>query len=177
VTIPDAVTDIGEWTFAGCHSLTTITIPNSVTDIGYYAFYGCNDLIEINSKNPTPPNILSEYFSPFDGVDKEQCILYVPTGSVDLYKAHNVWKDFLQIKEKNFTAIQTIDPGAEVSAYASEEGINIKGCRPNDPVAIYTLSGQRIYHAVAGNGLIKYPFRKGAVYIVSTPNKTLKVIF
>ena len=50
LTIPDSVTSIGMYTFAGCTSLTSITIPNSVTSIGYYAFRGCTGELIINSK-------------------------------------------------------------------------------------------------------------------------------
>ena len=37
-------TSIGDWTFRGCNSLTTVTIPDSVTSIGENAFSGCNNL-------------------------------------------------------------------------------------------------------------------------------------
>ena len=39
VTIPNSVTSIGDYAFAGCRGLTSVTIPNSVTSIGDYAFY------------------------------------------------------------------------------------------------------------------------------------------
>ena len=38
ISIPDSVTEIGEWTFSGCTSLTSITIPDSVTKMGYGVF-------------------------------------------------------------------------------------------------------------------------------------------
>ena len=38
------VTTIGDSTFSGCDSLTSIEIPNSVTSIGSYAFNDCNSL-------------------------------------------------------------------------------------------------------------------------------------
>ena len=46
-SIPDGVTTIGEWVFAGCDSLTSITIPDSVITIGEYAFSGCDSLTSI----------------------------------------------------------------------------------------------------------------------------------
>ncbi len=39
ITIPNSVTSIGKWAFAGCSSLKSITIPSSVTSIGNAAFY------------------------------------------------------------------------------------------------------------------------------------------
>ena len=46
-TIPEGVTSIGEWTFRGCTSLSSITIPDSVTSIGMNAFSGCTSLSSI----------------------------------------------------------------------------------------------------------------------------------
>ena len=47
IVIPDSVTSIVQYTFAGCSSLTSIVIPDSVTTIGEYAFYGCTSLTSI----------------------------------------------------------------------------------------------------------------------------------
>ncbi|MBQ6863816.1 MAG: leucine-rich repeat protein [Clostridia bacterium] len=47
VTIPDSVTSIGDRAFAFCESLTSVTIGDSVTSIGDYAFYGCESLTSV----------------------------------------------------------------------------------------------------------------------------------
>ena len=39
--ISNQATDVGDWAFAGCHSLTSVTISDSVGKIGLYAFAGC----------------------------------------------------------------------------------------------------------------------------------------
>ncbi len=41
ITIPNTVTDIGRFAFDYCSSLSEVTIPNSVTSIGDSAFSGC----------------------------------------------------------------------------------------------------------------------------------------
>ena len=48
VVIPDSVTEIGEYAFLSCSSLSSITIPDSVTKIERCAFCGCESLKEIS---------------------------------------------------------------------------------------------------------------------------------
>ena len=47
VTLPCAVTSIGDQAFANCQKLTSITIPCSVMSIGDSAFYNCTGLKSI----------------------------------------------------------------------------------------------------------------------------------
>lgn len=47
-SIPDSVTNIMDWAFCDCESLTNLTIPDSVSEIGEGAFYNCTSLKEIN---------------------------------------------------------------------------------------------------------------------------------
>ena len=47
VTIPDTVTNIGNWAFFSCTSLTNVTIPNAVNSIGYQAFSSCSGLTTV----------------------------------------------------------------------------------------------------------------------------------
>ena len=46
-TIPNSVTSIGGYAFAGCTNLTGVSIPNSVTNIGGQAFSFCSGLTNI----------------------------------------------------------------------------------------------------------------------------------
>ena len=44
ITIPNSVTEIGDYAFANCDSITSVTIPDSVTVMGVGAFQGCDNL-------------------------------------------------------------------------------------------------------------------------------------
>lgn len=44
LVIPDTVTEIKDYAFSGCSSLTSVTIPDSVTTIGLLAFNNCSSL-------------------------------------------------------------------------------------------------------------------------------------
>ena len=47
LTIPDSITEIKDYAFNGCSSLTSIEIPSGVTSIGSHAFNGCSSLTSI----------------------------------------------------------------------------------------------------------------------------------
>ena len=51
INLPDSVTNIGDYALMGCKSLTNINIPNSVTNIGHAAFAFCRSLTNINIPN------------------------------------------------------------------------------------------------------------------------------
>ena len=44
IIIPDTVTNIGDWAFSGCSSLSDLTLPASLTSIGDWAFNDCSSL-------------------------------------------------------------------------------------------------------------------------------------
>ena len=96
VTIPNSVKSIGEHAFQGS-SLTVVTIPNSVTSIGNWAFQYCRGLTSIVSLNSNPPSLQGSYV--FNNVDKNNCVVWVPKGSLSAYKGANWWKDFANIFE------------------------------------------------------------------------------
>lgn len=47
ITIPDGVTEIGDWALAGCESFLSVVIPEGVTKIGRYAFMFCTSLSSV----------------------------------------------------------------------------------------------------------------------------------
>ena len=51
LVIPDWVTEIIQYAFYKCSSLTSVTIPNSVTTIGYSAFENCSSLTNVTIGN------------------------------------------------------------------------------------------------------------------------------
>ena len=86
--IPGSVTSIEGYAFYYCTGLTSITIPSSVMYIGFGAFYGCSNLTDLYCIAEQCPyaNDFSFYYLPL-----QNATLHVPAGSVNLYKADDVW--------------------------------------------------------------------------------------
>ena len=101
VRLPTSLTTIGRFAFYDDSYLFTVEIPESVTEIDSYAF-ACPNLTNIYCHGATPANIADE--TVFSAIDKNQCTLYVPEGSVEAYRTAKYWKDFKNIKEKYYSS-------------------------------------------------------------------------
>ena len=90
IVIPNGVTSIGQNVFAYCSGLTSINIPDNVTSIGYGAFMNCSGLTSITVEAATPPTLANA--NAFNNTNN--CPIYVPSGSVDTYKAASRWSTY-----------------------------------------------------------------------------------
>lgn len=90
VVIGENVTKIGNRTFCGDKSIKTIVIPHSISYIGVGAFSYCKSLEEVYCKPTTPPTLSP---SAFDSNASDR-LIYVPTESVDAYKAATNWSTY-----------------------------------------------------------------------------------
>ena len=94
-TVKYGITSIGESAFSGCSGLTELTLPASVASIGDGAFICCSDLSKITSLAEIPPMC---GFKVFNGVNKTNCELIVPEGSVAAYTRAEDWNKFSNIR-------------------------------------------------------------------------------
>ena len=90
VTIPNSVTSIGNYGFSLCTSLASVTIGTGVTSIGYSAFTQCSSLTSVTIEATTPPTLDSNAFD-YNASGRK---IYVPSGSVETYKAASGWSRY-----------------------------------------------------------------------------------
>ena len=101
VIIGDGVKTIGNWAFSGCQSLKHFAFGSQVQSIGQEAFSDCTSVIEISSKAVTPPTCGNQAL---DDINKWDCQLFVPEGTLAAYQAADQWKDFFFAQEGTGTA-------------------------------------------------------------------------
>ena len=102
ISIPNSVTTIGNSAFRNCSGLKSAIITSHLTSLGDYAFYNCSDLSAFTCMSETPPIFEnSNSFSSFNTTS-----LYVPRSGVENYKTHTNWRRFAKIYEfvGHFTA-------------------------------------------------------------------------
>lgn len=91
VIIENSVTSIGESAFYHCTGLTSVTIPDSVTSIGNQAFNRCSSLTSVTVESAIPPTLdsINIFYNNANGRK-----IYVPSGSVNTYKAATNWSTY-----------------------------------------------------------------------------------
>ena len=104
IVFPTSLSHIGFEALCDCSGLKSIIIPKNVNVIEDEAFASCSNLSTIIVFNENPiklgfPNSTDTDSNSFVfyGVDKQNCKLYVPEGSVELYKAASEWNEFENI--------------------------------------------------------------------------------
>ena len=89
VILPEGIESIGNGTFGGCSILSSVTVPSTVKNIGERAFSECDSLSRVTVKAIVPP---IGHWAMFG--EPEGCPIYVPSQSVEDYKAAEFWIDY-----------------------------------------------------------------------------------
>lgn len=94
LTIPASVLQIYAMAFYDCKMLSAVVLPENLHEIREDAFNNCSSLYYIHCLNPEPPVLNG---SAFNGIEKNECAVVVPEGSVDAYRNAEGWKEFKRI--------------------------------------------------------------------------------
>ena len=177
VTYP--ITGIAEHAFEGCTGMVSLTIPESITSIGDHAFSGCTGLEEIYCYSSVPID-LDKMFArrylcvrrytqgatptQFEGVDVENCILYVPCGSSEYYRNASGWslfKNIVEMHDENDPAVKIVANNLtkEYGDENPEFSFSYAGVRPDGEPAFEceatTASTVGTYNIVIKKGNVK----------------------
>ena len=111
---------------------------SGVETIGQEALTGCSALTNLISAATEPPvcdaNALTD-------INKFDCTLTIPVGTLAKYQAADQWKEFFFIEEKDLSSINTItmDDGSE-----------------QEIIATYDLNGRKTTGLQRGMNIVKF---------------------
>ena len=139
VNIPEGVTVIDIMAFCYCASLQSINIPEGVTSIGEWAFFDCKALTDITLACTTPPTAGEDTFNSYDAT------IHVPDGTIDSYRQHDIWGQFVHIVDGTSTGIEDNDFN-DVNIYATGGRIVVEGA-DGERVQVFNMKGQQVLAA------------------------------
>ena len=93
VELPDAVTYIGSTAFAACYNMTYFGMGSKITSLSGDFLHYNSKLDTLVIKTVTPPTLSSAIYADV----ANNALVYVPSGSVEAYKAATYWKAFKYI--------------------------------------------------------------------------------
>lgn len=88
ISIPEGVTNIWGASFMQT-GIVSITIPSSVKRIREQVFYNCSKCKSVTLLPTVPPTLDN-----VNSFGNNNCIIYVPAESVDVYKSASVWSTY-----------------------------------------------------------------------------------
>ena len=121
------ITEIGEYAFRGCSSLTNITIPEGVTTIKQYAFWSCNSLTNII----IPKSVTAIEDKAFEDCDNLTIRGYINSEAQAYAKANNI----------KFVAIDSYVEKIQAWTTIADYLANVQS---NAIMTVYDINGNKI---------------------------------
>lgn len=150
--------------FSECKKIESVHVGEYISDFSSVLF-NC-DISTIYSLNPNPTAFLH---SPFNSKTYLNAIVYVPKGSKEKYETTDGWKNFWEIKEKDFSSEGNLLYDSAPSFKVIKGGIE---CTNGGLFEIYTINGILIDRLYLEAGAIKK--LQSQIYIISTNGKNKK---
>lgn len=190
--IPNSVDTIGGFAFYGCTALTSVELGNGVKFIGIYTFHGCSNLqtvkigtgmikmdyvfadcpllTDVTCLAVTPPQLNGT----FGGTTPiATATLSVPSGSVSAYQGASTWENFGTIQAVTPIAVHAVlEPS--VALYSGKGSVLLTSDTAT-PVAVYTLTGGKVYENMHTAGTSHIALPQG-VYLVKVGATQEKVV-
>lgn len=190
--IPNSVDTIGAFAFCECTALTSAELGNGVKFIDIYTFLGCSNLqtvkigtgmikmsyvfedcpllTDVTCLAVTPPQINGT----FGGTTPiATATLSVPSGSVSAYQGASIWENFGTIQAVTPIAVHAVlEPS--VALYSGKGSVLLTSDTAT-PVAVYTLTGGKVYENMHTAGTSHIALPQG-VYLVKVGAAQEKVV-
>lgn len=176
LVIPEGVTSLGTRSFCYSYELRELILPATLQSIGNRAFYSFYSTLEKIKCPATDLPDLDEGAFPTSYYNKAQ--LYVPSTSLEEYKAHPVWGKFV-----NILPDETMTTGVETFTKYDDEGCHVCSCSGGAEVVnacgkevkVYSVNGALIARAMAKSDSLHFELLPG-IYIVGVDQERIKIV-
>lgn len=168
----ESATRIAPFAFVNAKKLRNLTLPDAMTSIGEDAFIGCVNLSTLRVRAITPPICDNDCF---ESVSKTRCELRVPQGCYSYYWVAPVWSDFSKIVESTDCGVADME---SEQPKMSIDGRNIKitGLGKGRNIRIYQTDGSLLYKCISDGDDVRYQPAANGIYIVVIDDSTFKII-
>ena len=152
-------------------TLTDVTIGSMVTDVKslYWRRY-VDNLKTLQLQCATPPSVNDEGFDDYQYANLN---VYVPEGSLDAYKADDVWKNFLNLWEGYPTGISGVEAFGGQGVKVDNGNIVVDNATGR--VSVYDAAGTLVKSVMPDGNRVEIAVPSRGVYIVRAGGKAVKV--
>ncbi len=174
VVLPETLEALGDGCFNYCWLLERITLPSRPIEIPKSCFVQCPNVRELTiyAENPYDfPDYLIKLMG--FGYPEDDPILYVPDGSVDLYKEAQGWKNF-NIRPMSESGVDSVAAMPKGWSANGESGKLVIKSDSRRRIDVYGLSGAAMATSTR-EGKSEFPLRPG-VYTVTSNGESVKVV-
>ncbi len=170
VELGNGVKFMGSYTFEACSNLQTVKIGTGMIEMDYSVFADCPQLADVTCLAVTPPKVDRT----FGGTTPiTTATLSVPSGSVSAYEGASIWENFGTIQAVTPTAVHAVlEPS--VALYSGKGSVLLTSDTAT-PVAVYTLTGGKVYENMHTAGTSHIALPQG-VYLVKVGAAQEKVV-
>jgi hypothetical protein len=182
--LPDEMIRVSGETFCSLSSLEEFTLPaNPECCVGAAMLLSCPRLRKLYSPSPQPLTVIDgTEFGTCDessnaaraAIDKQNCVLYVPIGSLDTYAGNPSWKGFVHMVEYDPAHVDAVKSDNEAlinRVQISAETVSITECN-GEALTVVGMDGVvRYSDCPVGNVSIPLPH---GVYVVTTESSSMK---
>lgn len=169
IELPESLVRLGKNNFNYLWNLREVRLPSHPIEMEN-AFVGCPQLSTVYVTAAEPyecPDFVTEY--------GEQIVLYVPDGTLDLYKAASGWESVKEIREGGFPAVNSVSTPYEGKWQARGYDGFMKIENPEGvQLMISTVAGESVEY-IKGHSSQIIPLTSG-VYVVGDGAHTVKVL-
>ncbi len=155
--------------FGQVTTLVNVTVGSLVEDVASIDWAKSDGLKTIRLLSMNPPTSHA-----FTEEQYKNVKLTIPAGSLAAYQEDGVWKNFLNMEEKESTGIGNVETADGKDISVEDGTIVVENAEGN--ISVYNMAGQLVKSVNANGGRMKMSLPRHGIYIVKAGSLAVKVV-